>query len=150
MKTILLIEDHELLRLNTAEMLGLAGYAVQAAADGQAGLNLAQTHPPDLVVCDIMMPLLDGYGVLACFRQTPRLAGVPFLFLTAKIDRADQRHGMALGADDYLTKPFQEAELLSAISGRLHRFRDLQSDYDLSGDGLHEFLTDARAVGQLE
>lgn len=97
-----------------------------------------------------MMPGLDGYGVLARFRQTPRLAGVPFLFLTAKIERADQRHGMALGADDYLTKPFQEAELLSAISARLYRFRDLQPDYDPSSDGLPEFLNEARAVGKLE
>uniref|UniRef100_UPI0035CA6E64 response regulator n=1 Tax=uncultured Hymenobacter sp. TaxID=170016 RepID=UPI0035CA6E64 len=150
MKTILLIEDHELLRLNTAEMLGLAGYAVQAAADGQIGVDLALAQVPDLVVCDIMMPVLDGYGVLARFRQTPRLAGVPFLFLTARIERAEQRHGMALGADDYLTKPFEEAELLSAIASRLTRFRDLRADYDLHGDGLHEFLDDARAVGNLE
>ena len=150
MKTILLIEDHEELRRNTAELLGLAGYAVQTAANGQLGVELALAQPPDLVVCDIMMPVLDGYGVLARFRQSPRLTGVPFLFLTAKIERADRRHGMALGADDYLTKPFEEADLLGAISGRLSRFHQIRADYDLPGEGLPKFLDDARAVGQLE
>lgn len=147
MKTILLIEDHEQLRLNTAELLELAGYAVQTAANGQHGIELAQAGPPDLVVCDIMLPGLDGYGVLARFRQSPRLTSVPFLFLTAKIERADRRHGMALGADDYLTKPFEEADLLGAISGRLSRFHQLRTDYDLPGEGLAEFLNDARAAG---
>ena len=150
MKTILLIEDNEALRINTAEMLKLAGYTVQAAANGQLGVDLALAQPHDLVVCDIMMPVLDGYGVLERFRQTPRLAGVPFLFLTAKNTRSDQRHGMALGADDYLTKPFEEEELLSAISGRLNRFQHLKPDYDLQGDGLDEFMDDARAEGHLE
>ena len=149
MPTILLIEDHEELRLLTAELLGLAGYAVQAVANGQLGVELALASPPDLVVCDIMLPVLDGYGVLAHFRRSPRLTGIPFLFLTAKTERADQRHGMALGADDYLTKPFEEADLLSAISGRLSRFHQLRAEYDLRGEGLSEFLDDARAAGDL-
>ena len=148
MKTILLIEDHEQLRLNTAELLALAGYAVQAVANGQHGIELALAHPPDLVVCDIMMPALDGYEVLARFRQSPRLTSVPFLFLTAKIERADRRHGMALGADDYLTKPFEEVDLLSAIASRLARFQHLRADYDLSpGEDLAEFLDETRAGG---
>ena len=149
MKTILLIEDNDFIRDNTAELLALAGYAVQQAATGKAGVALALAAPPDLVICDILMPELDGYGVLNIFTQNPQLTGVPFIFLTAKTDRADQRRGMALGADDYLTKPFDEAELLSAVSGRLSRFVHLKPDYDLRGDGLNEFLNDARAVGNL-
>jgi DNA-binding response OmpR family regulator len=150
MKTILLIEDDAFIRENTAELLTLAGYAVRAAENGKLGVELALAEKPDLVVCDIMMPVLDGYGVLQIFNQNAQLAGVPFIFLTAKTERLDQRRGMELGADDYLTKPFSETELLSAISGRLSRFRHLKPDYDLRTGGLNEFLDDARAVGQLE
>jgi CRP-like cAMP-binding protein/CheY-like chemotaxis protein len=150
MKTILLIEDDAFIRENTAELLTLAGYAVRAAENGKLGVALALAEKPDLVVCDIMMPVLDGYGVLQIFNQNAQLAGVPFIFLTAKTERTDQRRGMELGADDYLTKPFSETELLSAISGRLARFQHLKPDYDLRTGGLGEFLDDARAVGQLE
>ncbi|GAA4356449.1 response regulator [Hymenobacter saemangeumensis] len=149
MKTILLIEDNELIRENTAEILELAGYDVRTAENGKLGVEQALAKKPDLVVCDIMMPVLDGYGVLQIFNQNPQLAGVPFIFLTAKTERADLRRGMELGADDYLTKPFDEAELLSAITGRFNRFRSLRSDYDLQAEGLHEFFDDARAVGNL-
>jgi CRP/FNR family cyclic AMP-dependent transcriptional regulator len=149
MKTILLIEDDAFIRENTAELLTLAGYAVRAAENGKLGVELALAEKPDLVVCDIMMPVLDGYGVLQIFNQNAHLAGVPFIFLTAKTERTDQRRGMELGADDYLTKPFSETELLSAISGRLARFQHLKPDYDLRAGGLGEFLDDARAVGQL-
>ena len=131
MKTILLIEDNDPIRENTAEILELAGYAVLTAHNGKLGVELALASPPDLVVCDIMMPVLDGYGVLHIFNQNPQLAGVPFIFLTAKTERTDQRRGMELGADDYLTKPFDETELLSAIAGRLARFQQLRPDYDL-------------------
>jgi CRP-like cAMP-binding protein/CheY-like chemotaxis protein len=149
MKTILLIEDDAFIRENTAELLTLAGYAVRTAENGKLGVELALAEQPDLVVCDIMMPVLDGYGVLQIFNQNAHLAGVPFIFLTAKTERTDQRRGMELGADDYLTKPFSETELLSAISGRLARFQHLKPDYDLRAGGLGEFLDDARAVGQL-
>ena len=151
MKTILLIEDDAPIRENTAELLEMAGYDVHTAANGQLGVAQALATKPDLVVCDIMMPVLDGYGVLQIFNQHPKLAGVPFIFLTAKTERTDLRKGMSLGADDYLTKPFDKAELLSAIAGRLARFRHLQPDYDLQAEGgLCAFLDDARAVGQLE
>jgi CRP-like cAMP-binding protein/FixJ family two-component response regulator len=150
MKTILLIEDNELIRESTAEILELAGYHVLTAANGKLGVEQARHTRPDLVICDIMMPVLDGYGVLSIFNQDAQLAGIPFILLTAKTERADQRKGMELGADDYLTKPFDESELLSAIAGRLNRFRHLRPDYDLQQDGLHEFLEDARAVGNLE
>ena len=150
MKTILLIEDNDIIRENTAEILELAGYAVLTAENGKVGVEKALVTKPDLVVCDIMMPVLDGYGVLHIFTQNPHLAGVPFIFLTAKTERTDQRRGMELGADDYLTKPFEETELLSAISSRLSRFRQLQADYDLRApEGLSKFLDDAAAAGQL-
>ena len=131
MDTILLIEDHQVIRENTAELLQMAGYAVLTAENGELGVKLALATPPDLVICDIMMPVLDGYGVLQIFNQNARLAGVPFIFLTAKTERTEQRHGMALGADDYLTKPFVKAELLSAVQGRLHRFEHLRPVPDL-------------------
>jgi CRP/FNR family cyclic AMP-dependent transcriptional regulator len=149
MKTILLIEDDAFIRENTAELLALTGYTVRTAENGKIGVENALATRPDLVICDIMMPVLDGFGVLHIFNQNPQLAGVPFIFLTAKTERTDQRRGMELGADDYLTKPFSENELLSAVSGRLDRFRHLKPDYDLQAGGLGEFLDDARAVGHL-
>ena len=149
MPTILLLEDNDQIRENTAELLGLAGYAVLAAANGELGVALALDTRPDLVLCDIMMPVLDGYGVLEIFNHHPQLAGIPFIFLSAKTERADVRRGMDLGADDYLPKPFGKTELLSAITNRLARFRRLQPDYDLHAGGLHEFLADARAAGSL-
>ncbi len=149
MKTILLIEDDTFIRENTAELLTLTGYTVHTAENGKIGVESALAARPDLVICDIMMPVLDGFGVLHIFNQNPQLAGVPFIFLTAKTERADQRRGMELGADDYLTKPFSENELLSAVSGRLDRFQHLKPDYDLQAGGLGEFLDDARAVGNL-
>ena len=150
MKTILLIEDDEAIRENTAELLELAGFRVFTAENGQRGVEQALATKPDLVVCDIMMPVLDGYGVLQIFNQNARLAGVPFIFLTAKTERGDLRHGLDLGADDYLTKPFDRAELLAAITGRLNRFQHLRPEYAPTTEGLGDFLDDARAVGKLE
>jgi CRP/FNR family cyclic AMP-dependent transcriptional regulator len=144
MKTLLLIEDHAIIRENTAELLELAGYVVLVAENGKVGIEQALATRPDLVICDIMMPVLDGYGVLQIFNQHPQLAGIPFIFLTAKTERADLRRGMELGADDYLTKPFDSSELLSAIASRLGRFQHLRPAYDLAANGLPEFLADAR------
>jgi CRP-like cAMP-binding protein len=151
MKTILLIEDNDFIRENTAEILELTGYAVLTAENGKVGIEKAFETKPDLVVCDIMMPVLDGYGVLHIFNQNPQLAGVPFIFLTAKTERADLRRGMELGADDYLTKPFDESELLSAISSRLARFQHLKpADTPVTGSPpqvLHDAqLADALAA----
>jgi CRP-like cAMP-binding protein len=128
MKTILLIEDHEIIRENTAELLELTGYRVLMAENGKVGVEKALAERPDLVICDIMMPVLDGYGVLHIFNQNAQLAGVPFIFLTAKTERADLRRGMELGADDNLTKPVDESELLTAVAGRLARFQHLRPD----------------------
>lgn len=128
MKTILLIEDDATARESTAELLKLAGYAVQTAENGKIGVEMARASPPSLVLCDIGLPVLDGYGVLYSFRQSPQLARLPFIFVTARAGRADVRRGMELGADDYLTKPFENSELLSAIAGRFTRFQHLPPD----------------------
>ncbi len=121
MKTILLIEDEIQIRENTAELLTLNGYNTITAPNGLIGIQLAKSTRPNLILCDVMMPELDGYGVLTELRQTPAISNTPFVFLTAKADRPEQRHGMDLGADDYLTKPFSISELLTAISTRLQR-----------------------------
>jgi CRP-like cAMP-binding protein len=121
MKKILLIEDERQLRLNTADILELSGYEVSTAENGKEGVEKALLNKPDLVICDIMMPVLDGYGVLQIFNRNPELAGIPFVFVTAKAERADVRRGMDMGADDYLTKPFGESELLTVIETRLRK-----------------------------
>ncbi|MFD2787438.1 response regulator [Hymenobacter rubripertinctus] len=149
MPAILLIEDHQIIRENTAQLLELAGYGVQTAENGELGVQLALAARPDLVICDIMMPVLDGYGVLQIFNQHPQLTGVPFIFLTAKTDLADRRRGMALGADDYLSKPFEKADLLSAVSGRLNRFQHLKPEPNPNGDQLHQLLDEAEQTGDL-
>jgi len=150
MKTILLIEDNTDIRENTAEILELAGYEVRTAENGKIGVEKAQEARPDLVICDIMMPVLDGYGVLHIFNKNPDLAGIPFIFLTAKTERTDFRKGMELGADDYLTKPFDESELLTAVETRLRRFEQMRPAYAPTKEGLDEFLEDARQLGGIE
>lgn len=149
MRTILLIEDHDIIRENTAEILELTGYRVLTAENGKIGVEKALAERPDLVICDIMMPVLDGYGVLHIFNQNPQLAGVPFIFLTAKTERADLRRGMELGADDYLTKPFDESELLSAVASRLARFQHLRPTYEATAEGVTQFLADAQHTAGL-
>ncbi|MES2519947.1 MAG: response regulator [Bacteroidota bacterium] len=129
MKTILLIEDSDDIRETTAEILELANYKVLTAENGKIGVEIAQTTKPDLVVCDIMMPVLDGYGVLHIFSQSPDLQNIPFIFLTAKTERNDLRKGMDMGADDYLTKPFQEIELLNAIESRFKKLEKLTKSF---------------------
>ena len=146
MTKILIIEDNFDIRENTAELLELSGYQVEKASDGIEGVRLAKIATPDIVICDIMMPHLDGYGVLQVFSSSEILSKVPFIFLTAKTDRADMRKGMEMGADDYLTKPFQEVELLKAIESRLKKFegytslqKDSHSEVALAHEAL-EFL----------
>ncbi|GAB3931154.1 response regulator [Larkinella terrae] len=146
MKTILLIEDNDDIRENTAEILELASYQVLTAENGKIGVEKALKTKPDLVICDIMMPVLDGYGVLHIFNKNPELSGIPFIFLTAKTERADFRRGMEMGADDYLTKPFDEIELLNAVEGRLKRFDQMRPTYEPTKDGLGQFLDDAHTL----
>lgn len=119
MKIILVIEDIQVMRENIAEILELAPYEVIQAANGKEGIALARQFRPDLIICDVMMPELDGFGVLHIIRKDALLAHVPFLFLTAKTELADFRAGMNLGADDYLTKPFDDLMLLNAVELRL-------------------------------
>ena len=119
MKTILLIEDDRVLRENTEELLELSGYAVITAPDGKVGIKAAMEKIPDIIVCDIMMPEVDGYGVLEKLSSEDATKHIPFIFLSAKTEHKEIRKGMDLGADDYLTKPFEEEDLISAIESRL-------------------------------
>lgn len=142
MKKVLLIEDNAEVRENTSEIISLANYEVLTAENGKVGVELAQKEKPDLIICDIMMPELDGYGVLHILSKKPETAGIPFIFLTAKTEKNDVRKGMNLGADDYLTKPFDDTELLNAIEMRLKRTEMFRS-YETSPEGLDAFLKDA-------
>ena len=119
MKKILLIEDDIVLRENTAELLELSGYKVETASNRRGGIEVAKKYLPNLIVCDIMMPELDGYGVLESLSKNDSTKYIPFIFLSAKTERQDIRKGMDLGADDYITKPFNEEELISAIESRI-------------------------------
>ena len=119
MKKILLIEDDVVLRENTTELLELSNYQVVNAANGVLGVKVAKETLPDIIVCDIMMPKLDGYGVLEALTNNETTKHIPFIFLSAKTERKDVRKGMDLGADDYITKPFAEEELISAIESRI-------------------------------
>jgi len=115
MKTILLIDDNDSIRENLAEIMELASYNVLTAANGELGVTIAKEHKPDLVVCDIMMPVLDGYGVLQKLRNDPRLQHIPIIFLTAMSEPVEKRTGMELGAYDYIVKPIGGPELLDSI-----------------------------------
>lgn len=121
MSKILVIEDEEYIRENLVELLEAENYEALGAANGSEGVQLAKTELPDLILCDVMMPILDGHGVLMELRTDPLTALIPFIFLTAKVDKLDQREGMNLGADDYLTKPCSPDLLLDTIAARLHR-----------------------------
>ncbi len=150
MKKILLIEDNQEVRENTSEILALANYDVITAENGKIGVDLAQRKMPDLIICDIMMPELDGYGVLHILSKRPELANIPFIFLTAKTEKTDIRKGMELGADDYLTKPFDDAELLNAIETRFRKQAIRLKEYQASMEGLDSFISDAKQVLQLK
>jgi len=134
--TILIIEDNNDLRENTNELLKLAGYNTHLASNGIEGLQLARKYNPNLILCDIMMPSLDGYGVLKAVENVPELLGIPFIFMSALGGSKDLRKGMDMGADDYLIKPFDGEGLLNMVSGRLKRSRIFNniaknSTYDL-------------------
>lgn len=121
METVLLIEDNDEIRENMGEILELARYNVLLAANGKEGVTLALAQQPDIIICDIMMPVLDGYGVLHMLQKNESTMNIPFIFLTAKTERSEIRKGMELGADDYITKPFEGTELLNAIATRLKK-----------------------------
>jgi two-component system alkaline phosphatase synthesis response regulator PhoP len=121
MKTIVVIEDEQALLKNIVRILSAEGYNSIGAENGEAGLKLACERRPDLILCDIMMPGMDGYAVLEELQSNPLTALIPFIFLTAKTERADIRQGIELGADDYLTKPFDADELMGAINARFRK-----------------------------
>jgi CRP-like cAMP-binding protein/CheY-like chemotaxis protein len=150
MKKILLIEDNLEVRENTEEILALANYQVLTAPNGKIGVELAQQEKPDLIICDIMMPELDGYGVLHILSKKDETARIPFIFLTAKTEKSDVRKGMALGADDYLTKPFDDTDLLNAIEVRLRKNAMQQRHYESTAEGLDNFIKDAQQVLNLK
>ena len=149
-KKILLIEDNQEMRENTAEILELANYKVTTASNGKAGVETALKEIPDLIICDIMMPDLDGYGVLYLLGKNASTAGIPFIFLTAKTEKSDLRKGMSMGADDYITKPFEEMELLNAVDTRLKRNALFKKEFSKNVEGLDEFLATAKGLGELE
>lgn len=150
MKKVLLIEDDAVLRENTAELLELSDYEVMTAPNGKIGVNQAKKSIPDIIICDIMMPELDGYGVLDEMAKNTKTKYIPFIFLSAKTERKDIRKGMNLGADDYITKPFSEEELVSAIESRLAKASILKDErkriklHDQSNDGELKSLGDLK------
>ncbi len=150
MTKILLIEDNPEVRENTQEILELASYEVHVAENGKVGVEKAKTIVPDLIVCDIMMPELDGYGVLFMLSKSPITASIPFIFLTAKTEKEDIRKGMNMGADDYLTKPFDEMELLDTIETRLKRNELIKKDFDRNSEGISEFIEEVKGLKELE
>ncbi len=121
MKKILIIEDEPEMRRNLLTILKLEKFHGLGAENGRAGVELARREKPDLILCDVMMPELDGHGVLRALREDATTAAIPFIFLTAKGERRDVRDGMNLGADDYLTKPVAKVDLLKAIAARFAR-----------------------------
>ena len=140
MKKILLIEDNEDIRSNTAEILELTNYEVIVAENGKVGVEKAIEHKPDLIICDIMMPLLDGYGVLHAVHKNDAIKNTPFIFLTAKTERSDFRKGMELGADDYITKPFSGTELLNAVDSRLNKIDLIRQQITPGLEGLQHLI----------
>ena len=142
MEKILLIEDNEALRENTAEILALANFEVITAENGKLGVELARIHLPNLIICDIMMPVLDGYGVFQIMKKELDLQKIPFIFLTAKSERSDFRKGMEMGADDFITKPFTDAELINAIHTRLEKAKQNKTNSVKGIECWYQILTD--------
>ena len=149
MKSILVLDDNADIRENTAEILELAGYQVTTAENGKKGVEQALKSKPDVIVCDIMMPELDGYGVLHLLRKNPEAQNIPFIFLTAKTERSDFRKGMEMGADDYITKPFDDIELLNAVEARLKKADILSQNYSAGSQGIKDFIKDVKDSGIL-
>jgi CheY-like chemotaxis protein len=149
MKSILVIDDNKDIRENTAEILEMAGYKTFTAENGKKGVDTALKERPSVIVCDIMMPELDGYGVLHLLRKNPETQNIPFIFLTAKTERSDLRKGMEMGADDYITKPFEDIELLNAIETRLKKAQIFETLYAPTQQGISQFIKDVKDTGAL-
>ncbi|HEK19107.1 MULTISPECIES: response regulator [unclassified Mucilaginibacter] len=149
-KQVLIIEDNSDIRENVVEILELADFSVLQADNGKTGVELAFKHKPDIILCDIMMPDLDGYGVLYLLNKNPDTATIPFIFLTAKAERVDLRKGMEMGADDYLTKPFDDMELLNAIETRLKKKTQQEGYYSRSLEQLDQLVSRNNGLAELK
>lgn len=145
MTTVLVIEDEAAIRSSLIDLLEIEGFTVIGAANGSIGVRLARENPPDLIICDIMMPNLDGYGVLQALRKDPETTTIPFIFLTARAERADFRHGMELGADDYVPKPFSREDLLKAVETRLARVQTVRNKAEAEFNELKQKISVALA-----
>ncbi len=152
-KKILIVEDNQDMRDNIAEILELANYEVISASNGKEGVKLAKTQNPNLIICDIMMPELDGYGVLSILSKDTKTADIPFIFLTAKAEKQDMRKGMEMGADDYLTKPFTDTDLLNAVKTRLskhQKIKEIIQGNDSSLENIQAFFDEASIQMSIE
>src|ERR1035437_5511773 len=147
--TILVIEDNDDMRENTAEILELANYKVITAANGKEGIEAAKVHHPDLILCDIMMPEMDGYGVLRILENIEGMFGIPFIFLTAKSEKKDFRKAMDMGADDYLTKPFDGDDLLRVVDARLKKSHLMKKKFNNNLGGLNDFLRHVQSLQEI-
>lgn len=150
MNSILIIEDDEILRENTAELLELSGYTVKTAPNGKKGIELAMRYLPDLIICDIMMPEMDGYEVLSALTENENTQFIPFIFLSAKTKHQEVRKGMDLGADDYLTKPFREEDLLKSVRTRLQKAGLFNEKIRTSHSPSEKKTDDVRSLNQLK
>ena len=149
-KTILLIEDNQEVSENIASILELEHYKVLTAPNGKVGVTMAQQHRPDLILCDIMMPELDGYGVYHVLGKDDDTSSIPFIFLTAKADKNEIRAGMNLGADDYITKPFEGSDLLKVIEVRMNKNEKLKQVFKNDLNQVSQFFTEARKINDLQ
>jgi DNA-binding response OmpR family regulator len=150
MKNGLIIEDNQDVRENMAEILELENYKVRTAEDGEKGVEIARVLKPDIIICDIMMPKLNGYDVLLRIREDKTTASIPFVFLTAKTERIDVRKGMNLGADDYLIKPFEESELIAVIASRLKKYSFLRTAFSRDIESINQFFNEASLHESIE
>ncbi len=149
MTKILLVEDNNEIRENTGEILELANYKVFTASNGKEGYEIAVKEIPDIIICDIMMPVLDGYGLLHLINKNETIKNTPFIFLTAKTERGDFRKGMEMGADDYITKPFTDIELLNAVESRLQKVKHHQQKANAT-QSLDNFFNEIKNESALE
>jgi CRP-like cAMP-binding protein/CheY-like chemotaxis protein len=147
---ILVIEDNTEMAENISGILQLAHYGVTSAPNGKEGVDIAQKNKPDLILCDIMMPDLDGYGVLHILHNDPETAGIPFIFLTAKAEKSDFRNGMNLGADDYITKPFDGIDLLKVVEMRLKKNEFLKTSFGNSPQEVSSFFSKAKELKEFQ
>ena len=141
MKKVLVIDDTPEIRMVIEETLNMFGFNTLLAEDGQSGIEMARNHLPDLIICDVNMPRLDGFGTLTQLRQDERMATVPFIFLSGATERPNVRRGMELGADDYLTKPFTPSELLAAVNARLEKQAEFEKKSEKKLDELRGRMT---------